>query len=51
MGNWEADFWFARQNEAARAADAAAVYAPPPGATLENYRSDGVGFRVARNVD
>jgi hypothetical protein len=24
VGNWEVDFWFARENEAARAADAAA---------------------------
>jgi formylglycine-generating enzyme required for sulfatase activity len=26
-------------------------YAPGPGATLENYRSGGLGFRVARTLD
>jgi formylglycine-generating enzyme required for sulfatase activity len=30
---------------------AARNWAPPPGATLENYRSGGVGFRVARTLD
>jgi formylglycine-generating enzyme required for sulfatase activity len=30
---------------------AARNWAPPAGATLENYRSGGVGFRVARTVD
>jgi len=30
---------------------AARNFAPPPGATLDNYRSTGVGFRVARVLD
>jgi formylglycine-generating enzyme required for sulfatase activity len=30
---------------------AARNWAPPPGSTLEKYRSGGVGFRVARTLD
>jgi formylglycine-generating enzyme required for sulfatase activity len=30
---------------------AARSFAPPPGAPLENYRSAGIGFRVARVLD
>jgi len=30
---------------------AARSFAPPPGSPLENYRSAGVGFRVARTLD
>ena len=30
---------------------AARSFAPPPGAPLQNYRSAGVGFRVARDLD
>jgi len=30
---------------------AARNFAPGPGATLENYRSGGVGFRIARTLD
>jgi formylglycine-generating enzyme required for sulfatase activity len=26
-------------------------YAPAPGTTLENYRSGGLGFRVARSLE
>lgn len=38
-------------NPPAMIRSAARNFAPPPGSTLHNYRSSGVGFRVARAID
>lgn len=38
-------------NPASMIRSAARNFAPPPGATLQNYRSAGLGFRVARALD